>query len=54
MLPAVNAAAMQVFLDHVAASRPPDAHVVMVLDGAGGTQRRPRVPADITLVVLPP
>ena len=55
MLPAVNAEAMQVFLDHVAASRPPDAHVVMVLDGAGWhLSRALAVPATITLVVLPP
>ena len=55
VLPAVNAQAMQVFLDHVAASRPPDAHLVMVLDGAGWHQSRAlAVPANITLVVLPP
>ena len=55
VLPAVNAEAMQVFLDHVAASRPPDAHVVMVLDGAGWHLSRDlAVPANITLVVLPP
>ena len=55
MLPAVNAEAMQVFLDHVAASRPPDAHVVMVLDGAGWhLSRALAVPATITLLVLPP
>ena len=46
---------MQVFLDHVAASRPADAHVVMVLDGAGWhLSRTLAVPANITLVVLPP
>lgn len=55
MLPAVNADAMQVFLDHVAASRPPDAHLVLVLDGAGWHQSRAlAVPESITLVVLPP
>lgn len=46
---------MQVFLDHVAASRPAGVHLVMVLDGAGwhiGGQLR--VPANITLVFLPP
>ena len=54
MLPVVNAAAMQVFLDHVAASRPPDAHLVMVLDGAGWHMSRDlAMPPDITLVVLP-
>ena len=36
-------------------ARPPDAHVVMVLDGAGWHQSRAlAVPANITLVVLPP
>ena len=55
MLPAVNTAAMQVFLDHVAASRPADAHLVMVLDGAGWHVSRDLVvPPSITLVVLPP
>ena len=55
VLPAVNTAAMQVFLDHVAASRPADAHLVMVLDGAGWhVSRNLVVPPNITLVVLPP
>ena len=55
MLPAVNTAAMQVFLDHVAASRPADTHLVMVLDGAGWhVSRNLVVPPSITLVVLPP
>lgn len=55
MLPTVNATAMQVFLDHVAASRPPDAHIVMVLDGAGWhVSHDLTVPANISLVVLPP
>ena len=55
VLPAVNAEAMQVFLDHVAASRPPDAHLVMVLDGAGWhLSRALAVPANITLAVLAP
>ena len=55
VLPTVNAEAMQVFLDHVAASRPPDAHLVMVLDGAGWhLSRALAVPANVTLIVLPP
>jgi putative transposase len=55
VLPTVNATAMQVFLDHVAVSRPPDAHLVMVLDGAGWhVSHDLAVPANITLVVLPP
>ena len=55
MLPTVNTAAMQVFLDHVAASRTADAHLVMVLDGAGWHVSRDLVvPPGISLVVLPP
>lgn len=55
VLPAVDAAAMQVFLDHVSASRPPEVHAVMVLDGAGWhVSRGLAVPQNITLVVLPP
>ena len=55
MLPTVNTNAMQVFLDQVAASRPPDIHLVMVLDGAGWHQSKDlAVPNSITLVVLPP
>ena len=46
---------MQVFLDHVAASRPPDVHLVMGVDGAGWhISHELTVPANITLVVLPP
>jgi transposase len=46
---------MRIFLDHVAASRPPDAHLVLVLDGAGWhISRDLAVPVNITLVVLPP
>lgn len=55
MLPTVNTNAMQVFLDQVAASRPPDIHLVMVLDGAGWHQSKDlAVPNSVTLVVLPP
>ena len=55
MLPTVNTQAMQVFLNQVAASRPPNIHLVMVLDGAGWHQSKDlAVPASITLVVLPP
>jgi transposase len=46
---------MQVFLDHLAASRPPDVHIVMPLDGAGWhISRDLKIPDNITLVVLPP
>jgi transposase len=55
VLPTVNTAAMQVFLDQVAASRPTDVHLAMVLDGAGWhVSRDLAVPPNITLVVLPP
>lgn len=55
VLPTVNTQAMQVFLNQVAASRPPNIHLVMVLDGAGWHQSKDlAVPASITLVVLPP
>jgi transposase len=55
VLPAVNTAAMQVFLDQLAASRPPYVHLVLVLDGAGWhTSRDLAVPPNITPVVLPP
>ena len=55
VLPTANAQAMQVFLDHVAPSRPADAHAVMVLDGAGWhLSRTLAVPDTITLVLLPP
>jgi hypothetical protein len=54
VLPAVNTAAMQIFLDHVAASRPPDVHVALVLDGAGWHLSRDlTIPENITPVVLP-
>lgn len=46
---------MRVFLNHVAASRPPDVHVLMVLDGAGWHQSKAlAVPENITLAILPP
>lgn len=55
MLPTVNTQAMQVFLDQFAASRPPDVHVVLTLDGAGWHQSKDlAVPDSITLAVLPP
>jgi transposase len=55
VLTTVGTAAMQVFLDHVAASRPAEAHPVMVLDGAGWhVSRGLAVPPSITPVVLPP
>ena len=55
MLPTVSTAAMQAFLDHLAASRPPDVHLVLGVDGAGWHVGRDlTVPENITLVILPP
>jgi transposase len=55
VLPTVNTAAMQAFLNHLAASRPTDVHIVMPLDGAGWhISRDLKIPDNITLVVLPP
>ena len=55
VLPTVNTAVMQVFLDQLAACRPADAHLVMVVDGAGWhVSRNLVVPPGMTLVVQPP
>jgi transposase len=55
VLPEVSTAAMQVFLDHLAAAVAPDAHVALVLDGAGWHAARGlAVPANVTLIPLPP
>jgi transposase len=55
VLPEVGARAMQLFLDRFAATLPPDALAVMVLDGAGWHDARAlEVPANVTLVPLPP
>jgi len=54
ILPNVNTACMQVFLDEVAA-RHPDQRIVMVLDGAGWhTGGELKVPANLRLLPLPP
>lgn len=54
ILPHVNTACMQVFLDDVAA-RHPAQRIVMVLDGAGWhTGGQLKVPANIGLLPLPP
>ena len=51
----VPAAAMGEFLRRFAATRAPDEHAVMGLDGAGGHDRRAiRLPDNISLVTLPP
>ena len=53
VLPHANTAAMTVFLDRFAETRP-SAHAVMVVDGAGWHKSRTlEIPDNITLVVLP-
>jgi len=55
VLPAVDAAIMQLFLDQFAGTLPEDVHAVMVLDGAGWHDERAfAVPNNVTLVTLPP
>jgi hypothetical protein len=55
VLPYVNTAAMQLFLDRFSAMISDDEHVAMVLDQAGWHGARALVvPPNITLVPLPP
>ena len=54
ILPHVNSACMQVFLDEVA-RRPPPERIVMILDGAGGHKLSSlKIPETMRLVCLPP
>jgi DDE superfamily endonuclease len=54
VLPEVSTAAMQLFLGQFSAAIAPDAHVALVLDGAGWHVARDlAVPANITPVPLP-
>lgn len=54
ILPHVNTACMQLFLDEVA-RRHPDEHIVMVIDGAGWhSSGALKAPANICLLALPP
>ena len=54
-MPYANTEAMQEFLDRFAATIAADEHVVMVLDQAGWHRSGAlRVPAEMTLVALPP
>jgi transposase len=54
VLPLVNATMMELFLAQFAASLPPSAHAVLVLDGAGWHDERAlTVPDNLTLVPLP-
>src|SRR3712207_7376406 len=55
VLPAVSTAAMNLFLDELAAAVPAGAHAALVLDGAGWHASEDLVvPANLTLVPLPP
>jgi len=55
IMPAVNTEAMNEHLSEISAVVAPDAHAMLVCDGAGWRQpgRRLRVPANITLLPLP-
>ena len=54
ILPHVNTECMQLFLNEVSA-RPPDEHIVMVIDGAGWHRSEAlKAPANIYLLKLPP
>jgi transposase len=54
VLPVVSAAVMDLFLAQFSAAVPPDAHAVLVLDGAGWHDERAlTVPDNLTLVPLP-
>lgn len=55
VLPQANTEAMQQFLDCFAQTIAADEHVVLVLDQAGWHRsNKLRIPANITLVALPP
>lgn len=56
VLPTVNAETMSLHLNEISRSVRPDAHAVVILDGAGWHQTGGRldVPENITLLPLPP
>ena len=55
VLPVADTAAMQLMLDELANTVTPGAHALVILDRAGWhTSRSLRVPANLTLVFLPP
>jgi transposase len=56
IMPTVNAEAMAEHLEEISAQVAPDAHAVVVCDGAGWHQQgdRLRVPDNVTLLPLPP
>ena len=54
VLPELNTAAMQLFLDRFAATVPPGEHAVMVMDQAGWHVTNDlHVPQNVSLVLLP-
>lgn len=54
VLPWVNTACMQIFLDEVS-SRYPDERLIMVMDGAGWHKSKLlEVPSNMRIIVLPP
>ena len=55
VLPRCNTEAMQWHLDEISSQLAPAAHAVLILDQAGGhTTGKPEIPANITLLPLPP
>lgn len=56
IMPAANTAAMNEHLKEISTQVRPDAHAVLICDGAGWHQRgkQLKVPANITLIRLPP
>ncbi len=55
MLPLANAEAMNLHLQAISRQVAPDAHAVLVIDGAGYHQRTAlEVPDNITILTLPP
>ena len=55
MLPELNTAAMQLFLDRFAAIVPPGEHAALVMDQAGWHVTADlTVPANVSLILLPP
>ena len=55
-MPAANTVAMNEPLKEISTQVAPEAHAILVCDGAGWHQRggKPRVPDNITLLSLPP
>jgi transposase len=55
IMPNANTEAMQVHLDEISRAVTPGAHAVIILDKAGWhTTRNLKLPANLTLVLLPP